>query len=63
MPDDFVLRDRLYEAVLELAGIPRSQFDMLLSVSDPIGLAKSIRLLILNKEVDHAVGKGATGNR
>ena len=63
MPDDFVLRDRLYEAVLELAGIPRSQFDMLLSVSDPIGLAKSIRLLILNKEVDHAVGKGATVNR
>jgi hypothetical protein len=94
MPDDFVLRDRLYEAVLELAGIPRSQFDMLLSVPDPIGLAKSIQQLILNsvdpfhdaravvvlgralhtldvgaetpvrsKEVDHAIGKGATGNR
>ena len=63
MPDDFVLRDRLYEAVLELAGIPRSQLDMLLSVPDPVQLAKSIRRLILNKEVDHAVGKGATGNR
>jgi hypothetical protein len=63
MPDDFVLRDRLYEAVLELAGIPRSQLDMLLSVPDPVQLAKSIRRLILNKEVDHAVGKGATVNR
>ena len=50
MPDGIVLRDRLYEAVLELVGIPRTQLDMLLLVPDPIGLAKAIQQLITDNE-------------
>jgi len=73
MPDSIVLRDRLYEAVLELTGIPRSQLDMLLGVPDPVGLSKAIQQLIVNnevrkigshaKEVDRATGKGTASNR
>ena len=67
MPDRIVLQDRLYEAVLELAGIPRSHLDMLLAASDPVGLPKAIQQLIaINearktgshaKEVDRAAGR------
>lgn len=73
MPDGIVLRDRLYEAVLELAGIPRSQLDMLLGIPDPVGLSKSILQLITDnenrkiinhlKEVYRVTGKGAAGDR
>ena len=73
MPDEIVLRDRLYEAVLELAGIPRSQLDMLLGIPDPVGLSKSILQLITDnenrkiinhlKEVYRVTGKGAAGDR
>ena len=50
MPDEIVLRDRLYEVVLELAGIPRSQLDMLLGNPDPVGLSKAILQLITDNE-------------
>ena len=73
MFDGIVLRDRLYEAVLELVGIPRTQLDMLLLVPDPIGLAKAIQQLITDnenrkiinhlKEVYRVTGKGAAGDR
>ena len=73
MPDSIVLRDRLYEAVLELTGIPRSQLDMLLGVPDPVGLPKAIQQLIaINeirktggsaKEIDRAASKRAASDR
>ena len=73
MLDGIVLRDRLYEAVLELTGIPRSQLDMLLGIPDPVGLSKSILQLITDnenrkiinhlKEVYRVTGKGAAGDR
>ena len=51
MPDSIELRDRLYEAVLELAAIPRSQLDMLLMSPDPVGVSEVLRSLIMAKAV------------
>ena len=36
--------------MLELAGIPRSQLDMLLGIPDPVGLSKAILQLITDNE-------------
>ena len=49
MPDSIELRDRLYETVLELAAIPRSQLDMLLLSPDPVRVSDVLRSLIMAK--------------
>jgi hypothetical protein len=51
MPGSIELRDRLYEAVLELAAIPRSQLDMLLMSPDPVRVSEVLRSLIMGKVV------------
>jgi hypothetical protein len=49
MPDRIVLWDRLYEAVLEMTGIPRSQLDMLLASPDPVAITDTLSQLVVGK--------------
>jgi hypothetical protein len=51
MASSIELKDRLYEAVLELTMIPRSQLDMLLSSPDSVSLNAVLRSLIMCKAV------------
>jgi hypothetical protein len=51
MPNSIELRDRLYEAVLELTLIPRSQLDMLLLSPDPVRLSEVLRSLVMGKAI------------
>ena len=47
--DRILLLDRLYDAVLELTGIPRSQLDMLLSGPDSSKHVEILRSLVVRK--------------
>jgi len=49
MSGSIELRDRLYEVVLELTAIPRSQLDMLLLSPDPVRVSEVLRSLIMAK--------------
>ena len=51
MSDRIVLWDRLYEAVLEMIGIPRSQLDMLLESPDPTAITETISQLVVNRSL------------
>ena len=51
MNDRIVLWDRLYEAVLEMTGIPRSQLDMLLESPDPTVITEAISQLVVNRSL------------
>ena len=47
MSGSIELRDRLYEVVLELTAIPRSQLDILLLSPDPVSVSEVLRSLIM----------------
>ena len=57
MPDKIVLWDRLYEAVLDMTMITRSQLDMLLADPDPVKHVEILRSLVLGEALVDARDK------